>query len=82
MASLHLAIPDPDALVSTVSAFSTSSGSSIHGEQHWQTVAAFGTVLALQTPGADPPVDVAQDLPVSLAEARSRHVSWHSPGLS
>ena len=46
--------PDPDALVRTVSAFSTSSDSSIHGQQHWQTVAAFGLILAQQTPGADP----------------------------
>jgi hypothetical protein len=36
--SVRQIIPDPDALVRTIAAFSTSSDSSIHGEQHWQTV--------------------------------------------
>jgi hypothetical protein len=40
--SVRQIIPDPDALVRTIAAFSTSSDSSIHGEQHWQTVAASG----------------------------------------
>jgi uncharacterized protein len=56
MTSLQSAIPDPDALVSAVAAFSTSAGSSIHGPQHWQTVAVFGTILARETPGADPTI--------------------------
>ena len=56
MSSLFEVLPDPDALVAAVEAFSTSSDSSIHGSQHWQTVAAFGTILARETPGADPAV--------------------------
>jgi uncharacterized protein len=56
MTTLKHVIPDPDALVRTVAAFSPSSGSEIHGQQHWQTVAAFATILARQTPGADPVV--------------------------
>src|SRR3954453_15669010 len=56
MTTLQQTIPDPDALVRTVAAFSPTSGSEIHGQQHWQTVAAFGTILARQTPGADPGV--------------------------
>lgn len=54
MIALSQAIPDPDALVRAVAAFSPSACSVIHGEQHWQTVAAFGTILAHQTAGADP----------------------------
>jgi uncharacterized protein len=54
MIDLRQAIPDPDALVSAVAAFAPMSTSSIHGPQHWQTVAAFGTILARETPGADP----------------------------
>jgi uncharacterized protein len=43
-----------DRLVATVAAFATHAESSIHGPQHWQTVAAFGLILARETPGADP----------------------------
>lgn len=49
-------IPDPDALVSAVAAFAPHGDSHIHGPQHWQTVAAFGLILAQETPGADPVV--------------------------
>jgi len=56
MLELRQAIPDPDALVRTVTAFSPISDSEIHGPQHWQTVAAFGTILARETAGADPVV--------------------------
>jgi uncharacterized protein len=52
--AMRQCIPDPDALVRTVAAFSTCGDSSIHGQQHWQTVAAFGLILARETPGADP----------------------------
>jgi uncharacterized protein len=54
MTELQHVIPDPEALVRTVTASSPSGASSIHGPQHWQTVAAFGTILARETPGADP----------------------------
>ena len=50
------AVPDPDALVTTVAGLAALSGSRIHGQQHWQTVAAFGLTLAQETPGADPVV--------------------------
>jgi uncharacterized protein len=50
------AIPDPDALVRAIRALAPHGGSTIHGEQHWQTVAAFGTILARETPGADPTI--------------------------
>jgi hypothetical protein len=52
--SVRHIIPDPDVLVRRVAAFSTSSISSIHGEQHWQIVAAFGLILARETPCAGP----------------------------
>ena len=54
MASLQQIVPDPDALVRAVAAFAPNGDSHLHGEQHWQTVAAFGLILAQQTPGADP----------------------------
>ncbi len=54
MPTFDPAIPDPDELVTAVVAFATNRQSPIHGEQHWQTVAAFGILLAGQTPGADP----------------------------
>jgi uncharacterized protein len=47
---------DLDHLVTVVEAFATNAGSYIHGCQHWQTVAAFGTILARETPGADPAI--------------------------
>ena len=54
MTALQQAIPDPDALVRAVAALAPCVDSTIHGQQHWQTVAAFGTILARETPGADP----------------------------
>src|SRR5581483_1522002 len=56
MAALPPAIPDLDALVKSVAAFAPHGESEVHGQQHWQTVAAFGLILAQQTPGADPVV--------------------------
>jgi uncharacterized protein len=52
-AAIRRSVPDPDALVATVAGFATHAHSTIHGPQHWQTVAAFGLTLARQTPGAD-----------------------------
>lgn len=52
------AIPDPGRLVETVAGFGTHVHSWIHGPHHWQTVAAFGLILARQTPGADVTVAV------------------------
>src|SRR5436190_984127 len=54
MDQLRQVIPDPDALVKCVAAFAPHGESEIHGQQHWQTVAAFGLILAQSTPGADP----------------------------
>ncbi len=54
MTPLQQAIPDPDAFVRTVAELSPASSSHTHGQQHWQTVAAFGTILARETNGADP----------------------------
>lgn len=54
MTPMQQAIPDLDALVRAVTAFSPGTRSDIHGPRHWQTVAAFGTILARETPGADP----------------------------
>ena len=51
---LQQVVPDPDALVQAIAALAPVGSSQIHGQQHWQTVSAFGTILARETPGADP----------------------------
>ena len=47
-------IPDPASVVDAVLKRSTGKKSSIHGESHWQRVAAAGLALLPETPGADP----------------------------
>jgi uncharacterized protein len=49
-----VAIPDAARLVDAVLEMSTGKDSFIHGESHWQRVAAAGLSLLPETPGADP----------------------------
>lgn len=49
-----VSIPDAARLVDAVLERSTGKDSSIHGESHWQRVAAAGLALLPETPGADP----------------------------
>jgi hypothetical protein len=49
-----VSIPDAARLVDAVLERSTGKDSSIHGESHWQRVAAAGLTLLPETPGADP----------------------------
>jgi uncharacterized protein len=51
---LRVSIPDAARLVEAVLERSTGKDSSIHGESHWQRVAAAGLTLLPETPGADP----------------------------
>jgi uncharacterized protein len=50
----RISIPDAGRLVDAVLARSTGRDSSIHGESHWQRVAAAGLALLPETPDADP----------------------------
>ena len=50
----RVSIPDAARLVDAVLEGSTGKDSFIHGEGHWQRVAATGLVLLPETPGADP----------------------------
>jgi uncharacterized protein len=50
----RVSIPDAARLVEAVLERSTGKDSSIHGESHWQRVAAAGLTLLPGTPGADP----------------------------
>jgi len=50
----RVTIPDAARLVEAVLERSTGKNSSIHGESHWQRVAAAGLTLLPETPGADP----------------------------
>ncbi len=50
----RVSIPDAATLVDAVLARSTGKDSSIHGESHWQRVAAAGLNLLPETPDADP----------------------------
>ena len=52
--SSRLSIPDAASLVDAVLERSTGKDSFIHGESHWQRVAAAGLTLLTETPGADP----------------------------
>jgi uncharacterized protein len=52
--SSRVSIPDAARLVEAVLERSTGKDSSIHGESHWQRVAAAGLTLLPETPGADP----------------------------
>jgi uncharacterized protein len=50
----RVSIPDAGRLVAAVLERSTGKRSSIHGESHWQRVAAAGLALLPKTPAADP----------------------------
>ena len=50
----RVSIPDAGRLVNAVLERSTGKDSSIHGESHWQRVAAAGLALLPETPDADP----------------------------
>jgi uncharacterized protein len=50
----RVCIPDAGRLVKAVLERSTGKHSSIHGESHWQRVAAAGLALLPKTPAADP----------------------------
>jgi uncharacterized protein len=50
----RVSIPDAARLVDAVLEKSTGKDSFIHGESHWQRVAAAGLTLLPETPGADP----------------------------
>jgi uncharacterized protein len=50
----RVSIPDAARLVDAVLEGSTGKDSFIHGESHWQRVAATGLALLPETPGADP----------------------------
>ena len=50
----RVSVPDPGRLVATVLEWSTGKDSSIHGESHWQRVAAAGLALLPEMPDADP----------------------------
>ena len=52
--SSRVSIPDAARLVDAVLEKSTGKDSLIHGESHWQRVAAAGLTLLPETPGADP----------------------------
>src|ERR687897_2157668 len=52
--SARVSIPDAARLVDAVLERSTGKHSSIHGESHWQRVAAAGLALLPKTPAADP----------------------------
>jgi uncharacterized protein len=52
--SSRVSIPDVSRLAEAVLEKSTGKDSSIHGESHWQRVAAAGLILLPETPGADP----------------------------
>lgn len=52
--SSRVSIPDAARLVEAILERSTGKDSSIHGESHWQRVAAAGLTLLPETPGADP----------------------------
>ena len=52
--SARISIPDPERLVDAVLERSTGKNSLIHGESHWQRVAAAGLTLLPETPDADP----------------------------
>jgi uncharacterized protein len=54
VSSSRVSIPDAARLVDAVLERSTGKDSSIHGESHWQRVAAAGLALLPETPGADP----------------------------
>ena len=49
----RVSIPDAGGLVAAVLSRSTGKDSSIHGETHWQRVAAAGLALLTQVPDAD-----------------------------
>jgi uncharacterized protein len=50
----RFSIPDSRSLVAAVLESSTGKDSSLHGESHWQRVAAAGLALLPETPDADP----------------------------
>ncbi len=50
----RVSIPDAGRLVDAVLERSTGKDSSVHGESHWQRVAAAGLALLPETPEADP----------------------------
>jgi uncharacterized protein len=50
----RVSIPDAGGLVAAVLSRSTGKDSPIHGESHWQRVAAAGLALLPETPDADP----------------------------
>jgi uncharacterized protein len=52
--SARISVPDAARLVDAVLERSTGKNSSIHGESHWQRVAAAGLALLPDTPGAEP----------------------------
>jgi uncharacterized protein len=52
--SARVSIPDAARLVDAVLERSTGKNSFIHGESHWQRVAAASLTLLPETPGADP----------------------------
>jgi uncharacterized protein len=52
--SSRVSIPDVSRLAEAVLEKSTGKDSSIHGESHWQRLAAAGLTLLPETPGADP----------------------------
>jgi uncharacterized protein len=85
-------IPDAGRLVDAVLERSTGKDSSIHGESHWQRVAAAGLALRPQVPDADPALvflfallhdsirlnDNCDPLHGSRGAALSRHLRGHA----
>jgi uncharacterized protein len=77
--SSRVSIPDTEWLVDAVLERSTGKDSSIHGESHWQRVAAAGLALLPQVPDADPALVLLFALFHDSMRLNDNHDPLHGP---
>ena len=77
--SARVSIPDVARLVNAVLERSTGKDSSIHGESHWQRVAAAGLTLLPETPDADPALVFLFALFHDSMRLNDNHDPMHGP---
>jgi uncharacterized protein len=75
----RVSIPDAVRLVDAVLERSTGKESSLHGESHWQRVAAAGLALLPETPGADPALVFLFALFYDSMRLNDNHDPLHGP---
>ena len=75
----RVSIPDAGRLVAAVLERSTGKDSSIHGENHWQRVAAAGLALLPETPAADPALVFLFALFHDCMRLNDNHDPLHGP---